>query len=221
VTVGQAGARGASRLEIDRWSPLLSAVLHQYVVPVMMNTRKQERAASVYGRPFMIARFTYREWSEGKRRQKVQNARAVERNCKSWQIRETHPSHWVSPKYSIHSPDLALGQRGWAFPKSTHFKSTHLPLNLIGLWAEHASRSRWPAENGRFGRFCSEMNRCRSDTSRDACNAPERRYKQVPVMALIINTRNLRNNLKNEAIASFLLFNHVSQLLLLKFRVLS
>lgn len=68
VTVGQAGARGASRLEIDRWSPLLSAVLHQYVVPVMMNTRKQERAASVYGRPFMIARFTYREWSEGKRK---------------------------------------------------------------------------------------------------------------------------------------------------------
>jgi hypothetical protein len=52
------------------------------------------------------------------------------------------------------SPNLA------AFPKSTHFKSTHLPLNLIGLWAEHASRSRWPAENGRFGRFCSEMNRC-------------------------------------------------------------
>ena len=114
-----------------------------------------------------------------------------------------------------------LVQIDMAFPKSTHFKSTHLPLNLIGLWAEHASRSRWPAENGRFGRFCSEMNRCRSDTCRDACNAPERRCKQVPVMALIINTRNLRNNLKNEAIASFLLFNHVSQLLLLKFRVLS
>jgi hypothetical protein len=82
VGVGQAGARGASRLEIDWCSPLLSAVLHQYVVPVMMNTRKQERAAIVYGRPFMIAIFTYREWNEGKRRQKVQNARAVERNCK-------------------------------------------------------------------------------------------------------------------------------------------
>jgi hypothetical protein len=47
-----------------------------------MNTTKQERAAIVNGRPFMIAKFTYRERGEGKRRQKVQEARAVERNCK-------------------------------------------------------------------------------------------------------------------------------------------
>jgi hypothetical protein len=58
VTAGQLGFNGASRLERDRWS---SVVLHQYVVAVMMNTTKQERAAIATGRPFMMARFTYRE----------------------------------------------------------------------------------------------------------------------------------------------------------------
>ena len=58
-----------------------------------------------------------------------------------------------------------------------------------------------------------------SGTSRQACNVPEKRCKQVPIMALIINTTNLPNNRKNEAITSFLLFNRVLYLLLLKFPV--
>jgi hypothetical protein len=68
VTVGQLGFNGASRLESDLWSPLPSVVLHQYVVAVMMNTTKQERAAIATGRPFMMARFTYRERTEERNR---------------------------------------------------------------------------------------------------------------------------------------------------------
>ena len=63
------------------------------------------------------------------------------------------------------------------------------------------------------------MNRRIPSTCGEACNAPERRCKQVPAMALIINTTNLPNNRKNEAITSFLLFNRVLYLLLLKFPV--